>query len=50
LVLSYDNTTFGQEFFSEMNGPGIALPTEEEILARVASDKMNNAGDDTTGN
>jgi hypothetical protein len=26
------------------------LPTEEEILARVASDKMNNAGDDTTGN
>ncbi|PLW30347.1 hypothetical protein PCASD_16107 [Puccinia coronata f. sp. avenae] len=45
LVLAYDCTTFGQDFFSEMDVDTIALPTDDKVLAQVAI----NAAEGTPG-
>ncbi|OAV89519.1 hypothetical protein PTTG_28652 [Puccinia triticina 1-1 BBBD Race 1] len=37
LVLSYDHAMFGQDLWSEMDAASIALPTEEQISARMES-------------
>jgi hypothetical protein len=43
LVLAYNNATFGQEFFSEMDGTRISLPSHEEVLEQVARNEAENA-------
>ncbi|WAQ81310.1 hypothetical protein PtA15_1A650 [Puccinia triticina] len=39
LVLAYDHATFGHDLWTEMDSASIALPTEEESLARMEANE-----------